>query len=427
MSHARQRNDADGVAVEAARLFDGPEALDAELDDHVRGLALVTIGISETLAGDPASGEGHLGRALDIARRLHRPYLELGTLTFLALACGARSPQLAEQYSREAIAIVDANGWQEEPVAAMGYVTLGVDRLWRARLGEAERWLELAQRAIGRETEPVTGFTLESAVGRLALLRGDPGSALRAFGQALRFGERLLSPHSLAPGTIAHMLVARLRAGAIQDAVDELAAMDDSVRARPELKVASAALALALDGPEAAIDVFGPGGARELGATHRWQTQALLIEAAAHGALGDAGASTRALESALDLAEPDGLLLPFLLFGDRELLERHRRSRTTHAALLADALTLLSGRDLDPLAADVEPLSEPLSESELRVLRYLPTNLRVPEIASELFVSPNTARTHIRRIYLKLGVHDRGEAVARGRDLGLLGPGAHLR
>jgi hypothetical protein len=47
---------------------------------------------------------------------------------------------------------------------------------------------------------------------------------------------------------------------------------------------------------------------------------------------------------------------------------------------------------------------EPLSESELRVLRYLPTNLTVPEIAGELYVSRNTVKTHMRNLYAKLGL-----------------------
>ena len=67
-------------------------------------------------------------------------------------------------------------------------------------------------------------------------------------------------------------------------------------------------------------------------------------------------------------------------------------------------------------------LAEPLSQSEIRVLRYLPTNLSAPEIARELSVSVNTVRTHIRHVCGKLGAHGRTEAVARARALGLLAP-----
>jgi LuxR family transcriptional regulator, maltose regulon positive regulatory protein len=64
--------------------------------------------------------------------------------------------------------------------------------------------------------------------------------------------------------------------------------------------------------------------------------------------------------------------------------------------------------------------AEALSRAELRVLRYLPSNLSGNEIGAELFVSPNTVRTHMRHIYAKLSVHRRSEAVRRARRLGLL-------
>ena len=56
------------------------------------------------------------------------------------------------------------------------------------------------------------------------------------------------------------------------------------------------------------------------------------------------------------------------------------------------------------------------------MLRYLPTNLTAQEIATELSVSRNTVKTHIRNLYVKLGTHRRAEAVTRARDLGLLAP-----
>jgi LuxR family transcriptional regulator, maltose regulon positive regulatory protein len=67
--------------------------------------------------------------------------------------------------------------------------------------------------------------------------------------------------------------------------------------------------------------------------------------------------------------------------------------------------------------------TEQLSPSELRVLRYLPTNLSRPEIASALSVSVNTVNTHIRSIYAKLQAQDRSSAVQRARDMRLLSVG----
>jgi len=127
----------------------------------------------------------------------------------------------------------------------------------------------------------------------------------------------------------------------------------------------------------------------------------------------------------VDLAEPDGVLTMFLLHPVPGLLQRQARQRTAHAALIAEILSLLAGRKLAPPPAGPRPPLEPLSESEIRVLRYLPTNLSGPEIAGELYVSHNTVRTHITHLYAKLGTHRRAEAVARARVLGLLAPSPH--
>ena len=82
-------------------------------------------------------------------------------------------------------------------------------------------------------------------------------------------------------------------------------------------------------------------------------------------------------------------------------------------------------RGASPAVRDQRPYpqAEELSPGELRVLRYLPTNLSRLEIASQLSVSPNTVSTHIRSIYAKLGVQDRSSAVQRGRELRLLAAG----
>jgi LuxR family maltose regulon positive regulatory protein len=130
------------------------------------------------------------------------------------------------------------------------------------------------------------------------------------------------------------------------------------------------------------------------------------------------------MERALGLAEPDGVLFWFLLHPVPGLLERQARHGAAHAALAAQIISLLAGRERMPPPGGPRPLLEPLSDSELRVLRYLPTNLTAPEIAGELNVSRHTIKTHMRNTYAKLGTHRRAETVTRARDLGLLAPSA---
>ena len=111
-----------------------------------------------------------------------------------------------------------------------------------------------------------------------------------------------------------------------------------------------------------------------------------MLEAIARDALGEPAAAERALECALDLAEPEGVQLVFLLQPAPGLLERHARHRTAHASLIAEILDLLAGKRPAPPPGPhpPHPPLNPLSDSEIRVLRYLPTNLSTPEIANEL-------------------------------------------
>jgi DNA-binding CsgD family transcriptional regulator len=68
-----------------------------------------------------------------------------------------------------------------------------------------------------------------------------------------------------------------------------------------------------------------------------------------------------------------------------------------------------------------------ITDAEARVLRYLPSNLTAAEIASELWVSVNTVKTHMRHIYAKLDAHRRGEAVEQATARGLLRSKRRLR
>jgi LuxR family maltose regulon positive regulatory protein len=64
-------------------------------------------------------------------------------------------------------------------------------------------------------------------------------------------------------------------------------------------------------------------------------------------------------------------------------------------------------------------LVDALTERELQVLRLLASDRSTAEIAAELVISISTLRTHTKRVYGKLGVHSRLQAVAKARELGL--------
>jgi LuxR family transcriptional regulator, maltose regulon positive regulatory protein len=151
--------------------------------------------------------------------------------------------------------------------------------------------------------------------------------------------------------------------------------------------------------------------------------EAHLLAGLAYRRLGDQRAANQAAERALALAEGDRLVLPFAMTGSAELLEALPRHQTAHAALLAEILDVLRSSPPAARRQSSLPAAEELSPGELKVLRYLPTNLSRPEIAGELSVSLNTVSTHLRRIYAKLQVRDRSSAVRRARELRLLAAG----
>jgi LuxR family maltose regulon positive regulatory protein len=220
-------------------------------------------------------------------------------------------------------------------------------------------------------------------------------------------------------------LATQARLGTPGEARVAIAALAAERASSGEIRNARAVIALAEGDPAgalAAVREVLDGSAPVIG--YVTVVEAHLLAGLAHRDLGDQHAAGQAAERALALAEADRLILPFAMTGARELLEALPRHETAHAALLADILDVLYGSA--PAAAEDQPPppdTEELSPGELRVLRYLPTNLSRPEIAGELSVSPNTVSTHIRSIYAKLQVRDRYSAVQRARELQLLAAG----
>ena len=152
---------------------------------------------------------------------------------------------------------------------------------------------------------------------------------------------------------------------------------------------------------------------------------------ALHGK-GDVAAALAVLEEALDHAgpEPEWYMSSFLLCGaSMAKLVRHALMKGIHPVFLRkvhDALAEVAdkyiglGTPPDTPLVPTPDLPEPLSERERQVLRLLSVGLSAREIAAQLIVSYNTARTHIQTIYRKLDVHSRDQAIDRAEQLGLL-------
>jgi len=263
--------------------------------------------------------------------------------------------------------------------------------------------------------------------GMLHAGRGCPREALEEFRAAGRLQPQLASSLALGGQVTGWLLATQARLGLTGDARAGLLALADHVAGAGEIRNARAVICLAGGDPAEALGAVREvldGTAPVMGCGTVIEAQ--LLAGLAYRALGDRCAADQSTERALALAEADRLMLPFAMTGSRELLEALPRHQTAHAALLTDILSGgYGGAESPPVPGGhrgVAPRgpAEQLSPGEFRVLRYLPTNMSRPQIATELSVSVNTVSTHIRSIYAKLGAEDRSAAVHRARALRLL-------
>ena len=443
---ARQRGNLPAVAREARRLqalaeapAGAPQAMKraGEVgEEDLRALALISLGSTEVWTAQVEEAAPHLEQGVALARRIGRPYLEFTGLAYQAAVEVYRSFARAAERSRQALELAERHGWTDEPPAGVAYIILANVLAWQGRPEEAEPLVQRAERTIRAEAEPAAGLIVCYTRGVLELARGRDADTLAAFRAAERLARLLFAQHYLFTPARAHLLHALVRMGETERAEQALAEVGERDRGRGEMRIATAALRLAQGDPGAAAAVLAPVLDGSAPVTRfSWLAHAFMLEATARDALGDPAAAGRAVERALDLAGPDRALSAFLLYPAPGLLERHARHSTRHAALIAEILDLLPGHGTagthqETGSSPARPvpagpavrLAEPLSHSEIRVLRYLPTNLSTPEIARELSVSVHTIRTHVRHLFVKLGAHHRTNAVARARALGLLAP-----
>jgi LuxR family maltose regulon positive regulatory protein len=391
------------------------------LSNDLRALALLNLGVTYAWSLRLADSERYLLEGAAIARDIDRPYLEVACLAHLGFTAVGRSFALVRQRCEQAIALAARHGWETQPVIVPAQATLGGILIWTGEFDRGEQWLNRARRTTQAGGEPGIRLLIHLLSASLQAARGRDHEALAELIAAGQVQELVAGEHALTSRATAWTIATRARLGQTRQARALLAALDGALAATGEIRNAAAVICLAEADPA--------GARRELRAVldgsapvnlYLTLVEAHLLDALACRDLGDGPTARAALERALHLAEPDRLILPFAMTGAQELLKDLAAHGTSHAALVADILDAVRG---SPAHASAPGPSEELSPSELRVLRYLPTNLTRPEIAGELSISLNTVNTHIRRIYAKLGAGDRSSAVQRGRKLRLLSSG----
>ena len=424
---ARLRADFDGIFEQAGVLLTPAEdqtSADVPLSSDLKAVALLNLGVTEAWSLRLADSERHLEEGAALASRIGRPYLEVACLAHLGFASTRHSFALARQRCEEAIAAAARHGWDAEAVTAPALATLANALIWTGQFDLAEHWLDQARRATQADGEPGIRLLVCLTSAMLQASRGDWHRAIEDFAAAGQMQALMVGEHGLTTRVNAWAIATRARLGMSAQARAALAALDGGQASAGEIRNAAAVILLAERDPAAArreLRVVLDGDAPVLSYLTRVETH--LLDALACRDLGDERASQAAAEQALNLAEPDRLILPFAMTGAWQLLETAPPHGTSHASLVTDILDAIRSGAREKLSQPAMMPVEELSRSELRVLRYLPTNLTRREIARELSVSLNTVDTHIRRIYAKLGAADRTAAVERGRELRLLSVG----
>ncbi|ASW57894.1 LuxR C-terminal-related transcriptional regulator [Plantactinospora sp. KBS50] len=430
-----------GSAVPAGPV--GPAVLDAAAHGGAHGgpdpaasaraLGGTALGAVRFGEGDLAGAEADLAAARTDARRAGLDRAELVATARLALVRAVRGPlRAAEQDARTAVGSTACRDRRTAADCGPAYLAQAVVAAERDRPAEAAAHLALADGARQPGDEPVLAALAELVRARLRAVDGDPVGAF----QALQRGREHLAgrPAPLVePALLAAEADLRSANGDLDTARSLLVgAIEVAGEPAPPLAVALARVHLLAGDPGAAARTLPDW---EAPAAAGWPmpvrlAAGLLAALAARAGDGHTGGGRpasggragRIVERVLDLAEPDGYRLVFTHSNPpvRELLAEQRDAGTAHWPMLDE---LLRGDGHAPAAgppAAPAALGEPLTERELTVLRYLQSILSNVEIASEMSLSVNTVKTHVRNIYRKLDANRRREAVRRARELHLL-------
>ena len=226
---ARRRSDLSG-AQEATRALETALGAVAETDElpvppDYRALALLSLGIAELWAGRPRDARQHLDDALDRARRISRPFIEVGCLAHLAIAApltGQPLP-LALGLSERAIAIAEEHGWTDESMTAGAFAMTGMALVRMGRLAEAERHLARGAESLRVAADPGTEVLLHHARGMVRFVEGRFDEALAEFARAEGLERLLAGEHVFTVDARALGLQARVRSGDAESAAAELA------------------------------------------------------------------------------------------------------------------------------------------------------------------------------------------------------------
>ncbi|HEX8228102.1 MAG TPA: LuxR C-terminal-related transcriptional regulator [Chloroflexia bacterium] len=314
----------------------------------------------------------------------------------------------------------------DQPLQIIGEAHLGLARVlyeWND-LEAAEQHGRQSLHLARQYDKVIDRFIIvEVFLARLKLARGDVVGAATMLAQTAQSAREKNFVHRI-PEVAAAQVVTLLRLGNVAEAAH--------LAQTYKLPISQARVHLAQGDPAAALAVLEP--LRQHVEAKAWEDERLkvmVLQAVALHAQGEKDKALRLLGDAMSLAEPGGFIRIFIDEGmtmAQLLAEAAARGvMPAYAGRLISAFEAEKSRSTGeshrtslPAFPPSQPLDEPLSQRELEVLQLIARGLSNREISERLFLALDTVKGHNRKIFDKLQVQSRTEAIARARELGLL-------
>ncbi|NLI41394.1 MAG: LuxR family transcriptional regulator, partial [Caldisericales bacterium] len=412
------QQNAEAILVQAHR------ALEFLLPDNLAYRSSVTrdMGFAYNLQGNRTEARRSFAEALSISKVSGDVVEPLLSIIGLAQIYELENQlYLADEYYQRILPKIS-----DYSILNAGVVYIGMARIhfqWN-NLDTAEKFVEKSLQLAQQFSQiPHRLFTSELLLAHLKLARGDLGSSSAILSQAEQVARQYNFPHRI-PNVISARVMILLRQGDL--------AIADQLTLQHDIPISRARVLLAQGNPSAALSLLE--SFRKQMEVKNWQDERLktiVLQAVAFHLSGDNNKALECLSEALALAEPNGFIRLFLDEGAlmAELLSiaaSHGLHRDYVTKLLTAFESETTGKQPQSSIPGSRPsllestLVEPLSPRELEILHLLAKGLSNQQICQCLYLALDTVKGHNRRIFDKLNVKSRSEAVACARELGLL-------
>ena len=192
------------------------------MDDELRGVALLNLGIVETWSGRLLDAERHLSAGAALAQTIGRPYLEVACRAHQGFPSKLVTVAAARARGREAVALAERHGLDDRPILAPALGAVAAMDLWMGEFDEAERWLDRAWEIAEPHIDPATAVLLHVTAGMLHAGRGQHEAALGDFTAAAQAQSLLTGVHTLAPLIAGWLAATQARLGMTEEASQTL-------------------------------------------------------------------------------------------------------------------------------------------------------------------------------------------------------------